>query len=351
MPAGDARRPESPEMDVVRVYYGTDRRPTGKQTPNDFYGSERGEMQIGFCDVSIPPGHHEGEVERPKIWKLELSENPDKHVVLLRLESVDGNAFLSELKRTVAASDAKEAFLFVHGYNVSFDDAARRTAQIAHDLRFDGAPVLFSWPSHGEAKNYVADGDQARWAENDLAIFLHAIARFSGARKFHLIAHSMGNRVLTGALARIAQDPGSRDLPKFNQVVLTAPDLDAQTFKEDLAPKIVQTAQRVTIYTSSHDNALSVSKFVHADSRLGLNNPFTDDLSIFRSIDVVDASEVDLSLFGHSYYGSNTTVLDDLRGVFRGLKTSERGLAADTVGSVWRLLSTSAAAPSGTRVR
>ena len=35
--------------------------------------------------------------------------------------------------------------MFVHGFNVSFADAARRTAQIAYDLAF-GGPGALSWP-------------------------------------------------------------------------------------------------------------------------------------------------------------------------------------------------------------
>ena len=51
-------------------------------------------------------------------------------------------------KRLDAASVfPKQVFVFVHGFNVSFENALRRTAQIAYDLNFDGAPFLFSWPS------------------------------------------------------------------------------------------------------------------------------------------------------------------------------------------------------------
>ncbi|WP_429550866.1 alpha/beta hydrolase [Paraburkholderia sp. MM5477-R1] len=40
--------------------------------------------------------------------------------------------------------------LFIRGFKVGFVDAARRTAQMAYDLGFDGAPVFFSWPSQGQ---------------------------------------------------------------------------------------------------------------------------------------------------------------------------------------------------------
>ena len=51
------------------------------------------------------------------------------------------------LREEVRDSRRKEAFVFIHGYNVAFDDAIYRTAQIAYDLSFDGPPILYSWPS------------------------------------------------------------------------------------------------------------------------------------------------------------------------------------------------------------
>ena len=46
--------------------------------------------------------------------------------------------------------------VFIHGFNVPFEDAIYRTAQLAHDLDFDGAPILYSWPSRGTMLGYVA---------------------------------------------------------------------------------------------------------------------------------------------------------------------------------------------------
>ncbi len=40
-----------------------------------------------------------------------------------------------------SANYKDHAFIFVHGYNTSFDYAIYRTAQIAYDLKFDGAAV------------------------------------------------------------------------------------------------------------------------------------------------------------------------------------------------------------------
>jgi esterase/lipase superfamily enzyme len=63
----------------------------------------------------------------------------------------------------VNKSGKKSAFIFVHGYNVTFEDAARRTAQMSYDLSFDGAPVFYSWPSQGSLGDYLKDGSCAKF--------------------------------------------------------------------------------------------------------------------------------------------------------------------------------------------
>ena len=63
---------------------------------------------------------------------------------------------------------ADQALLFVHGYNVTFESALYRTAQIAFDLEFDGVPFLFSWPSKGDFQSYRADLDRANGCKRHL---------------------------------------------------------------------------------------------------------------------------------------------------------------------------------------
>jgi esterase/lipase superfamily enzyme len=272
------------------------------------YGNARGDVQYGTCDVSIPNYHQVGKVERPSILRLSFREDPRKHVVLLDVEPEPAEAFYDGLKAKIAGSHNQEALVFVHGYNVTFEAAARRTAQLAYDLKFDGAAIFFSWPSQGGVLKYAVDETNVVWAAPHLKDFLVAVARQSGAKSVHLIAHSMGNRALTSALAAVAAE--ARDsAPMFREVVLTAPDIDADVFKRDIAPAIRRTAQRVTLYASSNDEALALSKKLHGYPRAGDSGA---ELIVVDGLDTIDVSNVDTSLLGHSYYGSNDTVLADL---------------------------------------
>jgi hypothetical protein len=112
------------------------------------------------------------------------------------------------------------ALLFLHGFNVTFTDAAIRAAQIGYDLKVLGATAFFSWPSRGSVAAYPVDEASIEASERAITDFLVNFTVHCGAEKVHLIAHSMGNCGLLRALLRIAaQAPGQ---VKFGQVFLAA---------------------------------------------------------------------------------------------------------------------------------
>ena len=112
----------------------------------------------------------------------------------MRIRESNRASFFDKLSSRIAKSHRKEAFVFVHGFNVTFEDAARRTAQLAYDLGFKGAPILYSWPSKGSLFSYAADEATIDWTVPHLKEFLEEIAFKSGAEVLHIIAQSMGNR-------------------------------------------------------------------------------------------------------------------------------------------------------------
>lgn len=287
--------------------------------PGVAYGGERGKLEVGVCEVSIPPRHEVGELEAPSIIRLEIREDPTKHVVLLGSYPQDAAEFYEQLRNRVSQSPRKDAFVFVHGFNVSFEDAARRTAQMAHDLKFEGAPIFYSWPSQAQLTAYTIDENNVEWTVPHLREFLLDVAQQSGAESICLVAHSMGNRALTKALHGLSY---RIERPIFREVVLTAPDIDADVFRRDLAPQIVRTAHRVTLYASSNDEALRVSKQIHGAPRAGDSGAL---LVVMPGIETIDVSGIDTSLLGHSYYGSNGTVLSDLIGLLKhGMPAAQR---------------------------
>jgi esterase/lipase superfamily enzyme len=325
---------------IVKVFYATDR--LREKTQLVSYGGARnpsGELHLGRFDVSVPRDHRMGSVERPKVWTF-WREDPTRHFIIVNRIQQTYDTFYNEVSTMVRASAKREAFVFVHGYNVTFEAAIYRTAQFAYDLGFDGPPILYSWPSEGTELGYPVDQNNNEWTVDHLRWFLEDVSTRSGAQMIHLIAHSMGNRPLAYALRQIAQNQrgtaqgerGRGQRSPFNQIVLTAPDVDLGTFTQ-LAQAIVgNIGQRITLYASSNDLALQLSKKYQKYQRAGDTVP---DVLVLSGIDTIDVSAVDTSFLGHSYYGDNKSVLRDIFELIRsGTAPDQRfGLRRENLGS------------------
>jgi esterase/lipase superfamily enzyme len=338
-----AAPPPPGKYKVVDVLYATDRlRNTESGGLVGFGGGRSKAIEYGTCEVSIPNTHHEGELESPGL--LEFHEDPEKHVVLLAVQPATHDAFIGDLAARVAASPGRTALVFVHGYNVTFEDAARRTAQIAFDIHFGGVPMFFSWPSLGETLAYPVDMTNADWAQFDLKAFLIDIADHSGADNIVLIAHSMGNRVLATALIEAAEArPGFA--ARVREVVLAAPDIDADMFRRDLAPRVIAATHGTTLYASSTDAALQVSHRYNGEARAGdvAAGPIVVD-----GMDTIDVSAVDPGPLGHSYIGDSPSVLDDVAKIVdQGMRAGVRlGVpVSGPDGTYWRMAA--AVVPAG----
>jgi esterase/lipase superfamily enzyme len=298
---------------VVPVFYATDRSYDGAAPPAQRYGSGRGDMSYGIVEVSIPRDHQTGMLETPSPWHAEFHADPDRHVLVLSVSRDSGADFFAKLRETLARSPGKDAFVFIHGYNTTFEDAARRTAQLAYDLRFPGVPILYSWPSQGEVIKYVVDTNNADWTVAHLETFLADVAARSGASTIHLIGHSLGNRILLAALEGYARRVSAKKAAPFTDVLLTAPDVDAAIFRQHVS-RVLASARHFTMYASSNDVALYASETLAEFPRAGDTR---DGIVVVDGIDTIDASAVDTSLVGHSYFADNASVLADIDDILR----------------------------------
>lgn len=294
----------------------------------ELYGSRITDVSYGTCEVSVPPPENRqaGEVNRPfSVWVFESPENPEKHFVLRRVdEHSNKEAFLNSLDGQLDKTEARSALLFIHGYNVSFEDAIFRTAQLTVDLKFPGVPITFCWPSCADPVKYTFDEQQAEVSIPALRELLEDLAVKSGAERIHIIAHSMGNRVLAGAMEGMSPASRERNKQVIREVVLAAPDIDSRVFKAQVLPHIVDNTQHCTLYASSRDRALLISRYFHNYQRLGETEP---DLIVATGMDTIDASLVDTSLLGHSYIGDVQSIVSDLHDlVVGGKQAAQRGL-------------------------
>lgn len=300
---------KSPEL--YTVFFGTNRALVSPAQPSKGFSGERSpDVTYGTCDVVIPRNHEFGSLGSSWIYrKITGSDDP---VALQDITITNEAAFWEQLASKIASTKAprRHALVFIHGYNVSFADAARRCAQVGFDLKITGATAFFSWASKGSTEWYVADGSAIDASEPALTDFLTKFAKNSHADEIHILAHSMGNRGLLRVMDRIVQNAAAESHVRFGQIFLAAPDVDAGVFA-NLAAAYPKVSRRTTLYVSAADKALQASTFLNGYPRAGLAPPFT----IINKIDTVFVpfvnmmSEIELD---HSYFGDAASVLNDM---------------------------------------
>lgn len=312
---------------TVRVFYGTNRTRTGESKAARFYGVDRGELELGYVDVSIPETHKYGALEsesRFSIYTYVLGDEARKrkYVLLQSVMPLPADEFYSQLANYVSGSPSNDVFMFIHGYSSSFEDGARRAAQLAYDLDFDGTPMMYSWPSQASTAAYTVDEAVVRPSGRKLAMMLDDIVQRTGAERIHLIAHSMGNRALIEALQAYVYKHGREESRgTFDQVVFTAPDVDRDYFIEVMGT-LSDVATRMTLYASENDVALKSSKVLHGAPRAGLAGA---TIVTLPGLDTIDMSGVKADVLGHSYFAANEGAIYDLFRLFwRGDPPSAR---------------------------
>jgi esterase/lipase superfamily enzyme len=325
--------PPSDAWQVVPVFYGTDRVRVPRQAiptvqPAAHDGAERldygpgraGRLELGQALVTVPKVHQVPAIERPWVYRIPLTdiviyaekEDPALHFTLQEVQALSREDFLALVRQRLEQSSqyAGHALVFVHGYNTTFDYALYRTAQIAYDLGFDGAPFVYSWPSNGAILSYPYDRESAEQAQPHLQQFLELVTRETGAKSVSIIAHSMGNQLLLPVLRELKRSapPGI----EISELIMAAPDVGRDNFAF-LAREIRGLAKGVTLYASATDRALLASRQFWSTPRAGevpSEGPFLLD-----GIDTIDVTALSTEVFGlnHSGFAERTPLIADIR--------------------------------------
>lgn len=320
----------------VQISYATNRQRTKSGNVNKYFNEKLGTLQYGQCIVSIPQTHSIGEMERP--WWF-LSEDPNKHIMIHEILEQSKNTFFKQMRQTLSLSDEDDILIFIHGYANSFADSMRRTAQMAHDLEFQGIPIAYSWPASNSGVplfiKYRKDEKKAKKSVAHLKQFLEDVVNNAKGHKINIIAHSMGNRVLAKAISEIERKSNAI----FNQIILAAPDIDADVFKDYIFDKLTGKVENVTLYASSDDKALIASKIIHNGPRLG---EAEESLVVLKGMDTIDASGIDMGMLGlgHSYFSQVGDIIDDISKIISfGVRPNQRDLLSQTKDQVmyWKI--------------
>lgn len=323
---------------TVPVWLMTDRTPQPHDDPRQRFTTERsGELHLGKAQVTIPDLHRKGRLERPAkiLWTFELREDRSKHLTLADVTELDEAAWIDDLRGAVAgpAEDTvRDVLVFVHGYATSFQGSLLRAAQLGRDVEFQGPIVAYSWSSKGRKLAYLQDAEAVDATETVLRRALTLLLEHSGARRVHIVAHSMGNRAVVGALEKLANTrfpAGSADL---RELVFAAPDVGTSVFTDFVEAYYADalhatinastgTPSRLTLYACGDDDALGLSNALQDMTRAG---DARQQLVVRPPLETVDVTRAIVSRDRHGYFTSNRDVLTDLFGLLRGAAATDR---------------------------
>lgn len=315
--------PSEPEARTVELFYSTTRAPED----DGRFGRERGELSSGIAEVAIPPNHVIGRNEQPSMFRFEWAENERKHIAYRGALPLANDAFIEQLNSAIEQSPEKRLMVFVHGYNVDFPEAARGLAQFSTDLKFDGPVLLFSWPSRNSLMGYAADATNADWSQTHLARVLTDVLDRTNAEQIFLVAHSMGSLTLTRAYTSVIRER-PLDIYRIQQMVLVAPDMDADVFRHELAPRLEAAHTPVTLYASSGDRALMASKTFNGYPRAGDSGA---GLVIVPGVETVDASDASRGFLGHSYFMEDRRIMEDIYALLTTGQPSDQRFGLEAV--------------------
>jgi esterase/lipase superfamily enzyme len=295
----------------VLTFYGTNRVPiresfSGKLT---YSGENSKRVEYGWTHITVPKVRKPGSV---KIADSDEEPKEELHFILKRTTPFSGStAFGERLRDSLdctyydfsnpgdpvclqrAFDKPKELLIFIHGHNVSFKNAAMRTAQLSVDLDISSG-VFYSWPAGAHAAAYGTSRTNADESDDHLLEFLQTVIEKADNSSIHLVAHSMGNRVLMNALQKLQNSPQG-DTELFDQIIFASPDVDELKFA-GIAEEIEPLSKGMTVYASSKDKALQISSFYPKNKRrAGLAPPAPEIIEASVNLKYIDTSKLDRS--------------------------------------------------------
>ncbi len=256
------------EQGTYRFFYVTNRRRDVRAArAEERFGRERQEqLTFGSFDTKIEPTLGIGMLINPTEWFQ------NEEIRLEAVRALDEAAFIEQLGGLVEASPYQSVLVVVHGFREAFPSALRKTAFLGHVLDINTPALLFDWPGNqgSSLRGYRRAQQVAKESGAELARTLELIMGEIRPDKIWLVANSMGAQVVVDAFSLLYQQTDLADAEtEIEDVILTAPDVDAEEFDEQFKREINALARQLTVYVSSNDRALLMSRIVNWSPRRG----------------------------------------------------------------------------------
>lgn len=359
----------TPEIPVV---YVTDRSMTEAGPEGPEYGSGRSKtVDFGVARIALTPAASweelvadsvTGDRERTykprvaSVKKLGSFDSPsmryELHEGRLRLKPDSVARFREQvnmlhevIRIATEGAERREAAVFVHGFDNTFDDAILRMGQAWHASGRVGVPIVFTWPAgYGGMFGYAYDRESGEYAVMHLKLLLLTLAANPNLEKIHVISHSRGTDVASTALRELHLEvrglargrsmvddlrpdgeAGNAIAPcatyktlKMATLVLAAPDLDLDVFVQRfIGDNVFQAAERTIIYFSADDGALGLSNWLFSGRRrlgaLRVDDVPEESRPMFAELDALELINCKVTGFtSHSYILQHPAALSDL---------------------------------------
>ena len=244
-----------------------------------------------------------------------------------------------------AGKKSNDVLIFIHGFAHSFDDELETIQQLKKiyiDNKYSPIEniIFVSWPSSITVfpLTYFDDKGASINAGHSLMRLFYLYTQFLSDvfsnpdlrpcnQKIHLMAHSMGNRVLQSMLYSLKKENIKRVI---DQVLLLNADVSFRVFEDDENSfnKLPLLANRISIYVNKGDDILGLSQFSKniLTARLGKAGPsnvdkFKDVLSIIDCTKVKNdiLTSFKFEIGDHWGYLSSSQVQKDILANLNGI--------------------------------
>ena len=331
-------------MANVTVYFATNRVAQGPTTDWHSYGAE------------IIPPTDASQITYAEAFVQGTDLTVEGSGTITAISHPQAGGFEAGVVQDIVGS-GKNILVFIHGFANSFLNAIARAAYNREWFAASGANaadttvIAFSWPSLGQLiaapphllpDDYLRDQSQAGRSAFHIASFFANLqpiltqVRNQGRRVF-LLAHSMGNFALAGAVESwfTHNNPAGR---LFDEVLLAAADERWDSFTLPMAARLSRLPEltpRTSIYYSVRDIALYLSVTVNFILRLGHEGPIHEnDAALyppaqFRLLNCAEVGDYDLLNppdASHQYYRRSPKVRADIAAVMRNAPNLAGGM-------------------------
>lgn len=353
------------------ILYATDRLPASHSDENKIYLDERGGLlRLGVARIELGTGRVTWEeARRISLLKNRTEKYPLKVTSVEEIGILDrslsvftpselipddphqaAKRFAAYVNEKLKISKSMDVFIYVHGYKVVFENPILVATELWHFLGYDGVFIAFAWPSTPETLAYASDLETALHSSHNLRIFLDYLAEETHAERIHIIGYSAGTRVVINALAQLMFIHKNDDRAsvqkhrRLGHVILVGSDFERNLFGVYLNEGFMKVPETLSVYVSSEDKALKISRWLFRRERLGqlgantLDSHAIEYLRKTPALRLIDVTEAEGATEGngHAYFRKSPWASSDiLMTLMFDLNPDERGLVRDAEMPIW----------------